>query len=89
MGGVSSAEPPYGDLSSYSHVSYQKLLAILVISVVVYALSRVFKNIWTIVRSKRWGNKIPGPKESWLSGNAAQMVDAGGLAFFLEYLHDR
>ena len=89
MGGASSAELPYGDLSSRSHVSYQKLLAILVISIVAYTLSRISKIIWTIVKLKRWGNKIPGPKESWLSGNAAQMVDAGGLAFFLEYLHDR
>ena len=89
MGGVSSAELPYGDLSIRSHVYYQKLLAILVFSIVAYALSRLSKNIWIVVKLKRWGNRIPGPKESWLSGNAAQMVDAGGLAFFLEYLHDR
>ena len=89
MGGVSSAELPYGDLSSRSHVSYQKLIAILVISIVAYILSRITQSVWEIVRLKQWGNRIPGPKESWLSGNAAQMVDAGGLAFFLEYLHDR
>jgi hypothetical protein len=89
MGGVRSAELTYGNLSIRSHIFYQKLIAFLVFSIVAYVLSRILGKIWKIVRMKRRGNRIPGPKESWLSGNAAQMVDAGGLAFFLEYLHDR
>lgn len=53
------------------------------------ALLYVFNHIFVIWRTKRLGNRLPGPKESVLWGNAADMQAQGGLVLFLDSLHDR
>ena len=40
-------------------------------------------------RLKEVGNKLPGPRESFLWGNAADMQAQGGLVLFLDHLHER
>ena len=65
------------------------MLPVILLTILGLLLSAAIRRLCTVLRLKQWGNKIPGPKEAWLSGNSAQMVDAGGLAFFLSYLHDR
>ena len=61
----------------------------LLFALLALAFYKTLKWLIAVLRLKHFGNAIPGPKASWLSGNSAQMIDAGGLTFFLEYLHDR
>ena len=70
-------------------VLQRKLLRVFLLVALAYCVMRIWRSIVNILRLKNWGNHIPGPKESWLRGNAREMTDAGGLAFFLTYLHDR
>ena len=53
------------------------------------ALTYVFNHLLVIWRIKRVGNRLPGPKESVLWGNAADMQAQGGLVLFLDSLHNR
>ena len=70
-------------------VLQRKLLRVFLLIALAYCVVRIWRSFINILRLKNWGNHIPGPKESWLRGNAREMTDAGGLAFFLTYLHDR
>ncbi len=70
-------------------VLQRELLRVFLLIAFAYCVMRIWRSCINILRLKNWGNHIPGPKESWLRGNAREMTDAGGLAFFLTYLHDR
>ncbi len=45
--------------------------------------------VFQYTQSKLIGNKLPGPTESFLWGNAADMQAQGGLVLFLDHLHER
>ena len=70
-------------------VLQRELLRVFLLIAFAYCVMRIWRSCINILRLKNWGNHIPGPKESWLRGNAREMTAAGGLAFFLTYLHDR
>lgn len=52
-------------------------------------LAYVINYAYKLYRNKVLGNKLPGPDESHLSGNAADMQAQGGLVLFLDHLHER
>jgi len=52
-------------------------------------LAYIFKYTYTLYRKKVHGNRLPGPEESLLWGNAADMQAQGGLVLFLDHLHER
>ena len=89
MGGMGGVLLPSWKLSGPAQHVQTQLVLIFLFAFLAFAFYRTLKWLLGMLRLKHFGNAIPGPKASWLSGNSAQMIDAGGLTFFLEYLHDR
>lgn len=67
-------------------INYQDLALLTALGL---ALTYVFEHIFVFWRTKHLGNKLPGPKESLLWGNASDMQAQGGLVLFLDDLHAR
>ena len=89
MGGDTTVEFPSWDVTVTARILHTHLLLGLLFTLLAFVFHKVLKWLFNLLRLKQYGNAIPGPKAAWLSGNSAQMIDAGGLTFFLEYLHDR
>ena len=89
MGVDGSLVLPSWDLSGPARVVHTHLVSVILFALSAFLFHRAVKWTVTVLRLKQYGDAIPGPKASFLSGNSAQMIDAGGLTFFLEYLHDR
>ena len=89
MEGSGSGLLPSWKLSGPARPVQTQLVLVLLFALSALVFYRTLKWLIAVLRLKQYGNAIPGPKASWLSGNSAQMIDAGGLTFFLEYLHDR
>ena len=89
MEGRDSVVPVVGGSNGPAHFAHTHLVLLLLFGLLALVFYRALKWVLALLRMKHFGHAIPGPKASWLSGNSAQMIDAGGLTFFLEYLHDR
>ena len=89
MEGKDSVLLPSGRFCGPARPMQTQLVLVLSFTLLALVFYRALKWLIVVLRLKQYGDAIPGPKASWLSGNSAQMIDAGGLTFFLEYLHDR
>lgn len=89
MEGTDRNVPLSWDLTGPARFVHTQLFLVLLFGLLAFIVYRSFRWFLALLRLREFGSAIPGPKASWLSGNSAQMIDAGGLTFFLEYLHDR
>ena len=67
----------------------RELIEIAAIATAGMLLTYIIKYAFFHLRLKEVGNKLPGPRESFLWGNAADMQAQGGLVLFLDHLHER